>query len=104
MGEFFLPQRSKHPREMVITPKASTSVFAYYMVQNSVAAGSPQSKHVPCAPNGLDFGYSMSKALVCLSNKYTFDASRRRPFKNQLRTTVFFNGFGNVVGLIYLAI
>jgi len=28
MGEFvflLLPQRSKHPREMVITPKASTS-------------------------------------------------------------------------------
>jgi len=22
-----LPQRSKHPREMVITPKASTSIF-----------------------------------------------------------------------------
>jgi len=31
MGEFsyccLLPQRSNHPREMVITPKASTSIY-----------------------------------------------------------------------------
>ena len=42
-----LPQRSKHPREMVITPKASTSMYTPQPIQRGSHARkqSPEDKY-----------------------------------------------------------